>query len=108
MTAPNGFLPSQAAPVFLTQDGTIVDSSNPLAISGAPSITTAVAMTNNTVYAAARAILITASVIGTVTLTLSGSSTVVVNPQVGDNIYPFAVTKYVTGTATITAVYNLS
>ena len=72
------------------------------------SITTAVAMTNNTVYAAARAILITASVIGTVTLTLSGGSTVVVNPQVGDNIYPFAVTKYVTGTATITAVYNLS
>ena len=30
MVSPNGFLPSQAAPVFLTQDGTVVDNSNPL------------------------------------------------------------------------------
>ena len=32
MVSPNGFLPSQAAPVFLTQDGTVVDNSNPLAV----------------------------------------------------------------------------
>jgi hypothetical protein len=87
--------------------GNDASSTHPIPTTGAP-ITTAAALTNNVVAAAGRSILITASVIGTVTLTLSGSGTVVVNPQVGDNIYPFAVTKYVTGTATITAVYNLS
>lgn len=54
------------------------------------------------------AILITASVAGTVTLTLAGDgSTIVVNPSVGDSIYPFQVTKAVAGTATVTAYYNL-
>lgn len=54
------------------------------------------------------AILITTSVTGTVTLTLAGDgSTIVVNPPVGDAIYPFQVTKAVAGTATVTAYYNL-
>lgn len=54
------------------------------------------------------AIQITASVAGTVTLTLAADgSTIVVNPAVGDSIYPYQVTKAVAGTATVTAYYNL-
>lgn len=53
------------------------------------------------------AIQITATVAGSVTLTLNTGSTIVVNPQVGDNIYPYQVTKATVGTATITAYYNL-
>lgn len=53
------------------------------------------------------AILITASVAGTVTLTLTAGSTIVVNPVIGDSIFPFQVTQYSAGTATVTAAYNL-
>lgn len=53
------------------------------------------------------AIQITASVAGTVTLTLNTGSTIVVNPLVGDNLYPYQVVKAAAGTATITAYYNL-
>lgn len=73
-------------------------------------ITRAGALTEDTAIDAAacgRSIMITASVAGTVTLTLFDGSTIVVNPAVGDNIYPFAVRKATKGTATITAYYNL-
>lgn len=74
---------------------------------GAP-IGGARALTENTAgMIPGRAILITASVAGTVTLTLQNGSTVIVNPAAGDNIYPFAVTKATVGTATITNYYNL-
>lgn len=53
------------------------------------------------------AIQITASVAGTVTLLLWHGRTIVVNPQVGDNIYPYQVVKATSGTATISAYYNL-
>lgn len=53
------------------------------------------------------AIQITVSGVGTVTLTLWGGHTIVVNPQVGDSIYPYQVTKYTTGTAQGVVCYNL-
>lgn len=53
------------------------------------------------------AIMISASGAGTVTLTLQAGSTIVVNPAVGDSIFPFQVTQYRVGTATVTAAYNL-
>lgn len=52
-------------------------------------------------------IMITASVAGTVTLTLLDGSTVVVSVPVGSTIYPFQVIKATVGTATITSYYNL-
>ena len=54
-----------------------------------------------------RAIQISASVAGTVTLTLVDSSTIVVNVVAGDNIYPYCVQKAVVGTATVSAYYLL-
>lgn len=53
------------------------------------------------------AIQISASGAGTVTLTLLSGATIVVNPQVGDNLYPYQVVKATVGTATIDAYYNL-
>ena len=53
------------------------------------------------------AIQITASVTGTVTLTLLSGATIVVNPPVGDSVYPYQVIMAKAGTATITAYYNL-
>ena len=53
------------------------------------------------------AIQISASVAGTVTLTLLSGSTIVVNVGVGDSIYPYQVTQAKAGTATVTAYYNL-
>lgn len=53
------------------------------------------------------AIQITASVAGTVTLILLSGVSVVVNPQVGDNLYPYQVIRATAGTATVTAYYNL-
>lgn len=68
---------------------------------------TATAITSNTPIAPGHAIMITASVAGTVTLTFDNGLTIVVNPAVGDNIYPFAVQFFVAGSATVTAAYNL-
>lgn len=68
----------------------------------------ALLLTENTVtQRPGAAIQITASVAGSVTLTLNDGTTIVVNPQVGDNIYPYQVLKATVGTATITAYYNL-
>jgi hypothetical protein len=53
------------------------------------------------------AFMLTVSVSGTVTLTLLSGATVVITPGVGDTIVPFQVTQFVTGTATVTAAYNL-
>lgn len=53
------------------------------------------------------AIQITASGVGTVTLTLLSGATIPVTVAVGDNIYPYQVTKATVGTATITSYYNL-
>jgi hypothetical protein len=72
-----------------------------------PPVTNAYALTENTTGAPGRAIMITATGAGTVTLTLAGGTTIVVNPVVGDNIYPFAVSKATVGTATVGAYYNL-
>lgn len=71
-------------------------------------ITRAASVADNTTVSAGFAILLSASVTGTVTLTLQSGDTVVVNPAVGDNIYPFAVVKRVVGTATLASAYNLS
>jgi len=38
---------------------------------------------------------------------LEDSSTIAVNPVVGDNIYPFAVSKAVVNSGTVSAMYNL-
>lgn len=65
-------------------------------------------LTDDVAATAANSILITASVAGTVTLTMANGSTVVVNPQVGDNIYPFQVTKAHVTSGTISAMYNLT
>lgn len=71
-------------------------------------IQSAVALTENTAVATpGRAIMITVSTLGTVTLTLQDGSIIVVNPVVGDNIYPFAVIKATVGTAVVTGYYNL-
>ncbi len=71
-------------------------------------IESAVALTENTaVGAPGRAIMITASTAGTVTLTFADGSIIVVNPVIGDNIYPFAIVKATVGTAVVTNYYNL-
>lgn len=69
---------------------------------------TAAALISNTDAPSGLAVQITASVAGTVTLTLSDASTIVVTVPINDTVYPYAVTKFVAGTATVTAVYNLS
>lgn len=53
-------------------------------------------------------IQISASVTATaVTLTLYSGNTIVVNPAVGDNIYPYEVIKAVVTSGTVTGMYNL-
>ena len=74
-----------------------------LPIIGAAAMTSGTAITNP-----GRAIMITASVAGTASLTLANGSTIVVNPAVGDNIYPFSVMTATDGTATVTHYYNLN
>lgn len=54
-----------------------------------------------------KAIQISATVAGTVTLTLFDGSLIIVNVVVGDNIYPYSVSKATVGTATISNYYNL-
>ena len=100
---PTGGLRSQL------QDGAGHDVSTtyPFPVS-AKSITTPVLVAENTTVAAASGFTILVSVAGSVTLTLSGG-TIIINPVAGaDNIYPYAVTKWVSGTATVTRAYNLS
>ena len=70
-------------------------------------IISAATVANNTVVPPAYAILITASAAANVTLTLEDGSTIAVNPVVGDNIYPFAVSKAVVNSGTVSAMYNL-
>ena len=53
------------------------------------------------------AIQITVTSSGTITLTLWSGDTIVVNPQVGDSIYPYQVVRYDTGTADGVVCYNL-
>lgn len=65
-------------------------------------------ITNNTAVDAAYAIQISASATANVTLTLEGGGTIIVHPAVGDNIYPYAVTKAVVNSGTVTDMYNLS
>ncbi len=65
------------------------------------------ALADDTTAAAGRGILITASVAGTVTLLMADTTTVVVTVAVGDNIYPFSVTKATVIGATVTRMYNL-
>ncbi len=66
------------------------------------------ALTANTTGLPGRAIQLTASVVGTATLTLVSGATIVVTLPTGDSIYPYAVTKYNAGTATVDTAYNLS
>lgn len=78
-------------------------------IQRAAPIRAATAMTSAAAAAAAGyAFFVCASVSGTVTCTLEGGGTIVITPAVGDNIYPFAVTTFTTGTATVTRAYSLS
>jgi hypothetical protein len=71
-------------------------------------IVNAASVANNTTVAAGRSIQISASVAGSATLTLSGGTSLIVNFQVGDNIYPYAVTKIVLIAGTISHTYNLT
>jgi len=73
-----------------------------------PAVTNCQAMTEGDTYPAGTAIMITASGGGTVGLKLSSGNSITVNPVVGDNIYPFAVVEWTTGTATVTTAYNLN
>jgi len=68
-----------------------------------------VPMTANTVYAPGNGIQLNASVAGTVTLTGTDGSTIVVSLDTAnvDKIYPYSVIKWVAGTATVARVYNL-
>lgn len=70
-------------------------------------IWSAVALTSNTSAQCGASIQITASVAGTVTLTLWSGVTIIVTVGVGDSIYPYQCTKFVAGTATVTSAYNL-
>jgi hypothetical protein len=99
---PNYGGPSTNQPYSLTPTGAVRVQVMSQGASGAALLTDNVATT------AANSILITATVAGAVTLTLADGSTVVVNPQVGDNIYPFQVTKAHVTAGTITAMYNLT
>lgn len=69
----------------------------------------AFALTENTtsIGGAGIAVAITATVAGTVTLTLLDGSTIVVSVPTGTTIWPFMVTKATVGTATITSYSNL-
>lgn len=53
------------------------------------------------------ALQITASVAGTVTLTLGSGAEIIVTVAVGDTIVPYQVTKAAQGTATVQKYYNL-
>ncbi len=69
----------------------------------------AAAMTSGTaITTPGRAIQISVTGAGTVTLTLTNGSTVVVNPVVGDNIYPYSVKMATDGTATGATYTNLN
>lgn len=72
-------------------------------------VTGALVVANNTVVAPGRSIQITAAgTISTATLTLSGGSTIDVTLQVGDNVYPYQVTKLVKNSGTISGAWNLT
>lgn len=72
-------------------------------------IRSAAAVADNTVMTLiGYGFFITASVTGTVTLTLDSGDTIIITPAVGDNIYPFAVSKMVAGTAVVTRAYNIA
>jgi hypothetical protein len=64
----------------------------------------AVPMTAGGNYAAARSIGFNCSVAGTVTVTFKNGSTLLVTLGAGWQTFPFAVTSWVAGTATTTAV----
>lgn len=66
------------------------------------------ALTSNVTAPEGDAILISATSASLVTLTLASGNTIVVNPGVGDSIYPFRVTKAVTSGGSISAYYNLA
>jgi hypothetical protein len=68
----------------------------------------ATAITASTTVTATQAVMIslTAST-GTVNLTLTDGSQIVVNPALGDNIYPFGVISWSAGSATPSSVYSL-
>lgn len=52
-------------------------------------------------------LLITATVTGTVNLTLLGGAVIPVNYPLGSTVYPFQVTLAVVSSGTITSMYNL-
>lgn len=64
-------------------------------------------LTDNVSARCGAAVQITASVAGTVTLTLWSGNTIVVTVGVGDSIYGYQCTKFAAGTATVTRCYNL-
>lgn len=53
------------------------------------------------------AVQISATGSGSVDLTLVSGAEIVVNVAAGDSIYPYEIVKYVEGSATLSAVYNL-
>lgn len=66
-----------------------------------------VELTDSTSAQCGASIMITASVAGTVVLTLWSGASVTVTVAVGDSIYPFECTMFAAGTATVTRAYNL-
>ena len=67
----------------------------------------AAAVANNTVVPDGAGLFVTATVAANLTLTLQDGSTMLVNPAVGDTIYPFAVTKALVNSGTVTQMYTL-
>jgi hypothetical protein len=68
----------------------------------------AVSVNASTTVSAKMAVMISmTSSSGSVSLTLSDGTGIVVNCQLGDNIYPFGVTWWAPISATPSAVYNL-
>lgn len=83
--------------------------SNGVFVAPGGGVRNAYAVTDNVVIAAAHAFAIRVSVAGTVTLTLAGGATIIIEPAASvDLIYPYAVTKATATTATITRMYNVS
>lgn len=72
-----------------------------------PPVINAFALTEATPGVPGRAIQIRASVAGTVTLLLSGGTSIDVDVPIGTSIFPYAVQQATVGSATITSYTNL-
>lgn len=104
-TEQDGLPPGRAAaadsvPVALsTEDKTALDAASGV-------YTNAVAYAGPTT--AGRGIAVRMSVAGSVTVTMSGGGTIVVDAPIGTSIFPLAATNVVVATGTMTTAYKLT